>query len=148
MSFADKITADFQTDPAYIELMDAGKRIADEYIMHRLADPIGNIGCVFAVRLQDGSPEPDHPLYPNREAARKELSKRTDEDQWMYIQLVPTTLPPRDAAIMLRANRKMYDAGARGRTMGGRVMITRTAREDQMAQLRSIFRGSPPTNVR
>jgi hypothetical protein len=148
MNFQTRITQDFVTDPAYMELMDAGKRIADEYAMHRLADPIGNIGRVFAVRLQDGSPEPGHTLYPDRVTARRVISKHDDEDRWMYIQIVPSTLPPRDAAIMLRGNRKLYDAGIRGRTMGGRVMIPRVAREDQIAQLRSIFRGTPPTNVR
>ena len=135
-----------EIDPAEKELMDAGKRIADEFIMHRLADPIGNLGKFMAVRLQDGTS--DHNLYPDMDTARREIGKRDDEDRWYYIQIVPSQLPARDAAIMLRAYRKMYDAGIRQRTMDGKVMIPRLAREDNTAQLRSIFRGTRPTNLK
>jgi hypothetical protein len=133
-------------DPIEQELLDAGKRIADEFIMHRLADPIGNIGCFFAVRLQDGSS--NHVLYPSAEAARGDIGQRDDENRWMYVQIVPAQLPVRDAAILLRAHRKMYDAGIRVSSMNGRVMIPRVTREDHIAQLRSVFKGTPPTNVK
>lgn len=133
-----------EISPEERELLDAGKRIADEYIMHRLADPIGNLGKFMAVRLQDGTS--DHNLYPSMDEARRQIGKRDDEDRWFYIQIVPTQLPERDAAILLRANRKMYSAGIRQSAMDGRVMIPRLAREDHTAQLRSIFRGTRPTN--
>src|SRR5215813_11734390 len=93
----NRITQDFMKDPGFIELMDCGKRIADEYAMHKLADPIGSIGQVFAVRLSDGTS--NHALYPNRDTARRAISKHDDEDRWMFVQIVPSTLPPRDAAI-------------------------------------------------
>lgn len=131
-------------DPKEQELIDAGKRIADEFIMHRLADPIGNLGQFMAVTLQDGSS--DHNLYPSMQEARRKIGERDDEDRWLYIQIVPSQLPARDASILLRAARKMYDAGIRQRAMDGRVMIPRLAREDHTAQLRSIFRGTRPTN--
>lgn len=133
-------------DPAARELADAGKRIADTFIMHRLADPIGNIGKFFAVRLQDGTT--NNVLYPSMDAARRDIGQRDDENRWMYVQIVPSSLPPSDAAILLRAQRKMYDAGIRVSSMNGRVMIPRVAREDHIAQLRSIFKGTPPTNVK
>ena len=133
-----------EIDPAEKELIDAGRRIADEFIMHRLADPIGNLGKFMAVRLSDGGS--DHALYPSIDEARRIIGKRDDEDRWFYIQIVPSQLPARDASILLRTNRKMYDAGIRQRAMDGRVMIPRLAREDHTAQLRSIFRGTRPTN--
>lgn len=135
-----------QIDPTDQELIDAGRRIADEFAMHRLADPIGNLGMFFAVRLQDGTS--NHVLYPSMDAARGDIGQRDDENRWMYVQVVPSTLPARDAAILLRAHRKMYDAGIRVSSMNGRVMIPRVAREDHIAQLRSVFRGTPPTNVK
>lgn len=137
---------DFRKDPAFIELMECGKRISDTYAMHRLADPIASVGCFFAFRLSDGST--NNTLYPSRDAARKAISKHDDEDRWAYVQIVPGTLTVRDGAVLMRTQRKLYDAGITGRTMNGRVMIPRTGREDQLAQLRSIFRGTPPTNVR
>jgi hypothetical protein len=129
-----------------VELIDLGKKIADTYIMHRLADPIGNIGRFFAVRLQDAST--NNILYPSMDEARRDIGRRDDEDRWMYVQLVPANLPPMDAAILLKTQRKMYDAGIRVSTMGGRTMIPRLAREDHISQLRSVFRGTPPTNVK
>src|SRR5437763_17180679 len=96
----DDLQTEFSKDPAYKELMDCGKRISDTFALHRLADPIGNLGKFFAVRLQDGTTNND--LYPSMDAARGEISKRDDENRWMYIQVIPSTLSERDAAIMLR----------------------------------------------
>jgi hypothetical protein len=131
-------------NPTEQELIDAGKRIADTYIMHRLADPIGNLGKFMAVRLQDGTS--DNTLYPSMQVAREVIGRRDDEDRWLYIQIVPSQLPARDAAILLRGARKMYTAGIRQRAMDGRVMIPRLAREDHISQLSSIFRGTKPSN--
>lgn len=125
------------------ELIDLGKRIADEYNLHRVADPIGNLGKFLAFALQDATC--DHVLYDSMSDARAHM---TDEDRYMYVQLVPATMDPRDAAFLLRAQRKMYSAGIRVSEMGGRVMIPRVTREDQSAQLRSVFRGTKPTNLR
>lgn len=136
---------EFEADPEYRELMDSGKRISDIFAMHRLADPIGNLGHFFAVRLSDGTT--NNNLYPSMGAARGDIARRDDEDRWMYIQVVPSTLTQRDAALLLRAQRKMYDAGIRVSAMDGRVMIPRIAREDHMAQLRGLFRGQPPSNI-
>ena len=138
--------SDFERDPEYTELMDAGKRIADEYVMHRLADPIGNLGYFFAVRLQDATS--NHVLYPSMDAARRDIGRRDDEDRWFYIQIVPTQLPPRDAALLLRAQRKMYAKGIRTSSMDGRVMIPRITREDFASQVRSVLYGTRPTNVK
>lgn len=137
---------DFRKDPAYQELMDCGKKISDAFIMHRLADPIGNLGKFIAFRLQDAST--DNNLYPSMNAAREYIARHDDENRWMYIQLVPSTLPAMDAAILLRAQRKMYDRGIRVSSMDGKTTIPRLTREDNRAQLRSIFKGTPPTNVR
>jgi hypothetical protein len=135
-----------EIDPAEKELIDAGKRIADEYGMHRLADPIGNLGMFMAVRLSDGTS--DHHLYPSMDIARRMIGKRDNEDNWMYIQIVPTTLHARDAGILLRTNRKLHDAGIRVSSMDGKVMIPRISREDQAAQVMAVFGKRRPTNIR
>ena len=129
--------------PEESELAELGKRIAAEYNMHRVADPIGNLGKFLAFALQDAST--DHVLYDSMVDAREHMD---DEDRYMYVQLVPTTMDSRDAALLLRAQRKMYSAGIRVSQMDGRVMIPRLAREDQKAQLRSVFLGTRPTNLR
>ena len=135
-----------EIDPKEQELIDAGKRISDEYIMHRLADPIGNLGKFMAVKMQDGTS--DHALYDSMDEGRRVIGQRDDEDRWFFIQIVPSQLPARDASVLLRANRKMFDAGIRQRAMDGKVMIPRLSREDNTAQLRSMFRGTRPTNLK
>lgn len=128
------------------ELLDAAKRIADTYMLHRIADPIGNLGQFFAARLSDGTT--NNNMYPSMAAARADLSRHDDENRWMYIQIVPSNLSVRDASILLATNRKLHDAGFRVSDTDGRTMIPRIGREDHMAQLRSVFKGTPPRNVR
>lgn len=132
-----------ELSPEETELADLGKRIAAEYNMHRVADPIGNLGKFLAFALQDAST--DHVLYDSMKDARAHM---IDEDRYMYVQLVPATMDSRDAALLLRAQRKMYSAGIRVSEMDGRTMIPRISREDHTAQLRSIFRGTQPRNLR
>lgn len=139
---------EFEHSPEYIELMECGKRIADIFALHRMADPYGTIGSFFAVRLSDGTTNDGNPLYPSMDEARSHIRRFDDENRWMYIQIVPAQLPPRDAAIMLRAYRRMHDAGIRVSSMNGRTMIPRLSREDQTAQLRSMFRGTAPRNIK
>lgn len=129
--------------PEEQDLADYGLKIAHEYNMHRVADPIGNLGKFLAFGIQDA--ETDHTLYDSMADAR---AHQSDEDRCFYVQLVPATMDPRDAALMMRAHRKMYSAGIRQSQMGGRTMIPRSSREDNTAQLRSIFRGTRPTNLR
>ncbi len=132
-----------ELSPEESELTDLGRKIAAEYAMHRIADPIGNLGKFLAFALQDA--ETDHVLYDSMSDARAHMN---DEDRYMYVQIVPTTMDSRDAALLLRAQRKMYSAGIRTSQMDGRTMIPRITREDQTAQLRSVFRGTRPTNIR
>jgi hypothetical protein len=139
---------EFEQSPDYKELMDCGKRIADIFIMHRMADPYGVIGQFFAVRLADGRTNEGNPLYPSMDAAREHVRKFDDEDRWMYVQIVPAQLPARDAAILLKVQRRMFEMGIRVSSMNGRTVIPRLSREDNAAQNRSIFRGTAPRNIR
>lgn len=139
---------EFEQSPEYKELMDCGQRIADIFTMHRMADPYGVVGQFFAVRLADGRTNEGNPLYPSMEEARAHIRKFDDEDRWMYVQIVPAQLPARDAAILLRVQRRMHDKGIRVSSMDGRTVIPRLSREDNLAQNRSIFRGTAPRNIR
>lgn len=126
--------------PVSDELTEAGKRIAGTYAMHRLADPIGNLGQFFAVKLQDGTGGTT--LYPSMDAARYDIGRRDDENRYMYVQIVPANMSEKDAATLLKTHRMMYDKGIRVSSMDGKVMIPRNSRETHAAQLRSIFRPS------
>lgn len=125
---------------------DAAKRVANEYSMHRNADPIGSIGRWFAIALQDGSS--DHDLYPSR--AECVRHQKGDVNRYGYIQCIPSMMSLKDAWIFLNTNRKLYDKGVRmtdpDMRGGGMSVIPRVSREDQAAQVRSILHGTRPTN--
>lgn len=129
------------------EHSDAAKRIRDEYALHRLADPIGNLGRWFAVALNDGTS--DHVLYDTR---RDAVTHQHHHEMWYaYIQLVPSTMTWCQAEAFLKGVRSMYNAGFRltdpDHRSGGRSVITRTTTEDQRSLLNAITRGGRPSNL-
>lgn len=125
----------------------AARRLADTYAMHRLADPIGNIGQWFAVKLSDGSS--DNSLYPSkREAIRHQ---KGDEQLYAYVQIVPATMSVKMATTFLSTYRKFYDAGLRmidrDHRAGGVDLIKRTGYEDQYANVQAALRRGKPSNL-
>lgn len=131
------------------EVSDAAKRVADLYALHRLADPIGNIGQWFAVKLSDGGSADFNSLYPNkRECVRHQPG---DERMYAYIQIVPATMTPQMAQVFLNGMRKLYDAGIRwadpDHCAGGIDPIRRISREDQHASLRAALGLGRPRNL-
>lgn len=128
---------------------DAAKRIADEFNMHREADPYGNLGKWLAFALADGSS--DHQVYDSkRDAVRHQ---HHNETRYMFVQVVPRTMWDCDAEALLNVHRRMYNSGVRlvdpDHRAGGPEMIRRATREDMKAQLRVIrSRGrSAPSNL-
>src|SRR5260370_3722696 len=73
---------------------DAAKRIFDTYTLHRLADPIGNIGKWFAVSMQDGTT--DNALYDSKVQAMRHQS---NEYYYTYVQVVPSQMSICDAEL-------------------------------------------------
>jgi hypothetical protein len=128
-------------------ISDEAKRVSDEYGLHRVADPHGSIGRWIACRLTDGTS--DHVLYDSKSDAV--AHQHHDERFYTFIQLGPWPMTPVEAQTRLDVDRRMYDAGLRladkGAKNGGMDMIRRVSQEDQLAQLRSLFRGSRPTNI-
>lgn len=126
---------------------DAARRVADTYALHRLADPIGNIGQWFAVRLSDGTS--DNTLYPSKKDCI--LHQHGEEQLYAYVQIVPATMTPEDAQIFLNTHRKLYDAGIRlvdpDHSAGGLDLITRVNREDQLANIKAALRMGKPSNL-
>lgn len=114
---------------------DAAKRIRDTYIMHRLADPIGNIGRWFACAIQDGTT--DNVLYDSRADAIRH--QHHNEMYYAYVQIVPSQMSLCDAELFLSGVRKTYEARKnlidRGAPNGGLEIIPRLAAEDQIAQI-------------
>lgn len=134
-------------DPIHDGLMDAAKRASDEYGTHRIGDPYGSIGKWIAIRLDDGSS--DHVAYDSKAHAVRH--QHHDEKYYAFLQIGPWPLAPKDAAVFLKINRRLYDAGMRmsdpDHDTGGPEMIRRANNEDMLAQLRSLFRGGRPKNI-
>lgn len=130
-----------------IKYSDAAKRIADTYNLHRLADPLGNIGQWFASRLSDGTT--DNALYQTRyEAVRHQ---KHNEKQYMFTQIVPSSMTCHESETRLQVQRRMEDAGMRvidpDLPNGGPEAIPRMSMEDQYAQLQSMFGRGKPRNI-
>jgi len=118
-----------------LEHTDPAKRIHDTYSLHRLADPIGNIGRWFAVAIADGTS--DRVLYDSRRDAIRH--QHHNEHYYAYIQIVPSDMTLCDCEFFLSGVKKMYDARKalmdRDHHSGGLEPITRLAVEDQMAMV-------------
>lgn len=127
---------------ATLEHSDAAKRIADTFALHRLADPIGNIGHWFACAIADGTT--DNVLYDSKLDAIKH--QRHNETYYAYVQIVPAQMGICEAELFLSGVRKTYKARKslmdRDHPKGGLEPITRLSVEDQMAQ---VF--GKPTNL-
>jgi hypothetical protein len=116
---------------------DAAKRIFDTYTLHRLADPIGNLGKWFACAIQDG--RTDNALYDSKGDAVRHMS---NEYYFAYVQIVPSQMSVCDAELFLSGVRKSYDARKglidRDHPQGGRDLIPRLTIEDQRKQIAGI----------
>lgn len=117
-----------------LEHSDPAKRIFDTYSLHRLADPIGNLGRWFAVAIADGTT--DNVLYDNRGDAVR--GQRHNEFYYCYIQIVPSSMTVCAAEIFLSGVRKTYDARKalmdRNHRAGGLEIIPRLTIEDELNQ--------------
>lgn len=114
---------------------DAAKRVADTYNMHRVADPYGCIGYWIACALIDGSS--DNTLYDSKQAAIR--YQHHNENYYTFIQIVPSTMTPCEAEVMLKVARMLYDKG--GRISDGfsrHDLIKRLGWEDQLALAKGI----------
>lgn len=133
-----------QTQPTY---SDAAKRVSDQYNLHKIGSGADAIGQWFAARLSDGTT--DGVLYGSKSDAVR--GQHHNEDFYAFIQIGPWSMTYQDAETYLATMRKMYDSGLRladrDASHGGRDVIKRVTHEDQFAQLRSMFRGTPPTNI-
>ena len=109
---------------------DAAKRIADIYSLHRLADPYGNIGFWIACALADG--QSDMVLYETKRDAIRH--QHHNENWYTFIQIVPSTMTPCEAEVMLKVARMAYDRGWRITDgLSRRDLIKRLGWEDQIA---------------
>lgn len=131
------------------DVEDAAKRIREEYALHRLADPLGNIGRWFAFALADG--RSDHILYQTKRDAVR--GQHHNEDRYGYMMIRPCDVSVRDCQIYLETMRKVYASGRikladRDHYHGGLDLIPRVTMEDQYAQLRAMFIGDvAPRNI-
>lgn len=115
--------------------------------MHRIADPIGNLGKWFAVALSDG--QSDHVLYDSRADAVSH--QHHNELYYAFVQIVPSTMNFCEAEQFLATHRKLYDAGFkltdRDSRGGGRSLITRASIEDQRSLINAVTKGGRPANL-
>lgn len=117
---------------------DPAKRLYDTYSLHRIADPIGNLGKWFAIAISDGTT--DNVIYDSRIDAIR--GQRNYEYFYTYIQIVPSSMNICDAEIFLSGVRKTYDARKnlidKDHPKGGLEIIPRLTVEDQRAQMQGI----------
>jgi hypothetical protein len=85
---------------------DAAKRISDEMTMHALAHAEGWV----CFRLSDGTPL-DHAVYARRIEAVKAAG--WDCDRFIYLEVQPDAMTPRNADAVLAYARALHDAGFR-----------------------------------
>lgn len=125
-----------------LEHSDAAKRISDTFSLHRIADPIGNVGKWFACAIQDGTT--DNTLYDSRVDAIRH--QHHNEWYYAYIQIVPSQMTVCAAEMFLSGVRKTYEARKglmdRDSPNGGLEIIPRLTVEDQRAQ-----NAGKPTNL-
>lgn len=128
---------------------DAGKRLSDQYKLHRVADPYGSIGKWFMARLYDGS-QVDGQLYDSkRDAARH---AKHNEKFYVFVQVTPQTMTPEMADGLLNLYRRVYDAGNLRFTdpdhaRGGMEPIKRLTQRDQYNQIAAVFGRGKPSNL-
>jgi hypothetical protein len=134
---------EYARDPAHAGLPygheDAARRVADTYMLHRLAGGrLGSVGKVFAVALHDGSS--DGVLYDTiTEAIRHQ---RHNAKWYAYLRVGREDMTVCNAASMLKLHR---DADAAGLTFTDRddpscgyELIPRLAQEDHRRMTRAI----------
>jgi hypothetical protein len=113
----------------------AAKKIADTFNLHRMADPYGNVGYWFAASLADG--QTDMVLYESKQDAVRH--QHHNENFYTFIQIVPTTMTPCEAEVMLKVARMIYAKG--GRITDGysrHDLIKRLGWEDQIAMSHGV----------
>jgi hypothetical protein len=117
-----------------LEHSDPAKRLYDTYSLHRIADPIGNLGHWFAVAIADGTT--DNVLYDSRIDAIRH--QHHNEFYYAYIQITPNSMSTCDAEFLLSGIRKTYKARKamidRDHPSGGMEIIHRLTVEDENAQ--------------
>jgi hypothetical protein len=108
-----------------------------------MADPIGNLGQWFAVKLEDGTG--DNELYPTKSICIRH--QHGQERYFAYCQIRPTAMTVCDAEIFLSVSRRMYAAGVR--MEDPHQPIKRASREDMASQMRTIESGGRfrPSNL-
>lgn len=121
------------------EHSDAAKRLYDTYALHRIADPIGNIGKWFAIRISDATS--DWILYDSRLDAMR--GQKHNEMFCAFVQIVPSTMSVCDAELFLNFWRKMHTARKGMMDLdhrsGGMEIIPRLTAEDQIAAVKGVF---------
>lgn len=115
---------------------DAAKRIHDQYHLHRTVDLYGSIGHWIACALSDGTS--DGVLYDSKSDAVHH--QHHNEQFYTFIQITMANLSVCDAEVFLTVTRRLYDKGMRmvdpDHAKGGRELIKRTTREDQLSYLK------------
>lgn len=109
---------------------DAAKRVSDVYNMHRIADPYGCVGSWIACALADGTS--DNVLYDSKRDAI--AHQHHNENYFTFIQIVPSTMTPCEAEVMLKVARMAYESGMRITDgLSKYDLIKRLGWEDQLA---------------
>jgi hypothetical protein len=118
---------------------DAAKRVADTYMIHRIASPgLGSVGKVFAVALADGSS--DMTLYDTMADCIRH--QRHNAKWYAYLRVGREDMTVCNAASILKVHRDADAAGLkfvdRDDPSFGYELIPRLAQEDQQRMTRAL----------
>jgi|SRR5215831_3916079 len=120
-----------------LEHSDAAKRVADAYMLHRVADKENSPGQWFAVRLDDGSS--DHTLYETRADCIRH--QRGNALWFAYIQVQLCGMNICQAESVLYFHRKAYKANGELLADPDRQIIPALTRRQFREQLRGRMNG-------
>jgi len=117
---------------------DAAKRLSDTYNLHRIALGLNAVGKWFAASLAEG--RTDDVLYDSKLDCV--IHQHHNERWYTFIKIVPASMRPCEAEVMLTTARRLYDKGMRmtdpDHKHGGPDLIQRLTVEDALAQMRGV----------
>ena len=118
---------------------DSARRFSDDVALHLVARGFDAVGLWVAWPLSDETAKGYHSeLYDSREDAMRD--KKSNVDFYLYFQIPPDGLTPKEAAIGIQWHRALYDANSRPSQLGGNELIMPLGNEQIAGQLKSLQR--------
>jgi hypothetical protein len=116
---------------------DHARKFADAVALHLTAQGFEAVGQWITWPLNEETRK-DYGIYPSREEAMRAM--KSNVDFYLYFQIPPDGLTPKEAAIGIQWHRALYDANSRPSQLGGNELIMPLGNEQIAAQMKAIQR--------